>query len=369
MVDFNDVVTRMIHKAETSFDWLKYSIGSRFNSRVSPVILPYIGYGSQKFIHIKGRVLEEHGILPVKDTDRIWHNMLNTYRRFESDEIPKARVQATFQGVIQEVTADEEGFFDVTMELSEELPVDLGWGQISLELLEPKSPKDGNPDAIGRVLVVSPKAEYGIISDIDDTVVHTGVPNRLKMARTVFLKNAYSRKPVKGVSPFYHALQAGKRGKALNPLFYVSSSPWNLYDHFQEFFQIHDIPSGPITLRNWGIERQSLLAIKNRKFKLAAIREILGRFPDLRFVLIGDSGEEDTEVYSEVMRLHPGQVLIAYIRKVRDDPPRAEEIRQMVMQAEEVGSALLLAQDAGEMARDAAQRGLINLPPALQPGE
>ena len=369
MVDLSDVITRMIHKAETSFDWVKYSIGSRFNSRVSPVILPYIGYGSQKFIHIKGRVLEEHGILPVKDTDRIWHNIANMYRRFESDEIPKARVLASFQEVVQEVTADEEGFFDVTMELSVSVPAGLGWGQISLDLLEPKLPEDGNPGAVGRVLIVSPEAEYGIISDIDDTVVHTGVPNRLKMARTVFLKNAYSRKPVKGVPPFYRALQAGKLGKGQNPLFYVSSSPWNLFDHFQEFFQIHDIPSGPITLRNWGIERQSLLAIKNRKFKLAAIREILGRFPELRFVLIGDSGEEDTEVYSEVMRLHPGQILIAYIRKVRDDPSRSEEIRQMARQAEEMGSALLLAQDAGEMARDAAQRGLINLPPALQPGE
>ena len=368
-MDLQSVVARIVHNAEISFDWLKYRIGSRLNGRDSYMIIPYVGIGSREFINIKGRVLEDNGVSPVKDTDRVWQNMLNMYRRFESDEIPNALVLARFQGIAKEIVADEEGFFEVTIEINEPLSSDLGWQDVRLELLEPVISNNGNTLAEGRVLIVSPEASYGIISDIDDTVVHTGVPNRLKMARTVFLKNAYSRSPINGIPPFYRALQVGGLGKSANPLFYVSSSPWNLYGHFQELFQIHNIPSGPITLRNWGIERQSLVAIKTRKFKLAAIREILDRFPDLPFILIGDSGEEDPEVYTEVMRLYPGQILIAYIRGVRSDPRRNEEIRLLAKQAVEMGSALLLAQDIQEMAQDAARRGLIKLSPALQPVE
>jgi phosphatidate phosphatase APP1 len=362
------MLTRIVHQVEMIFDRLKYRLGARLNRRVSPMIMPYVGYGTNERIFFRGRVLEDNGIGPVKDTDGIWRNIVNMYRRFESDEIPQARLMASFRGNTQEIVADEEGFFEAAIELDEPLPTDLGWGRVTLELVDPKLGK-GETHSEGRLLIVSPQAEYGIISDIDDTVVHTGVPNRLKMARTVFLKNAYSRKPILGIRQFYRALQAGRQVKLSNPLFYVSSSPWNLYDHFQELFQIHDIPIGPITLRNWGIERDSMMAIKTRKYKLAAICEIMDRFPYLPFILIGDSGEEDPEVYREVIRLYPGQILIAYIRMVRDDPSRFEQIRLLAKEAEDSGSALLLAEDPIEMAKDAAQRGLINLSPGFQPIE
>lgn len=363
------MLTRIVHQVELLFDRLKYRIGARLERRVSPMIIPYMGYGTRENLNFKGRVLEDNGIRQVKATDGVWRNMVNTYRRFESDEIPRARLRASFQGITQEIVADEEGFFELTIELDEPLSADLGWERVSLELSEPKDHDGRKPRAEGRLLIVSPEAEYGIISDIDDTVIHTGVPNRLKMARTVLLKNAYSRKPIGGVPQFYRALQLGMNEERLNPLFYVSSSPWNLYDHFQELFQIHEIPIGPITLRNWGIERDSMLAVKTRKYKLAAIREILDRFPHLPFILIGDSGEEDPEVYMEVIRLYPGQIIIAYIRKVRNDPSRFEQIRQLAEEAQALGSTLLLVDDPYAMAKDASQRGLIDLPAALQPSK
>ena len=126
-MDFQSVVTRLVHNAEISFDWLKYRIGSRLNGRDSYMIIPYVGIGSREFINIKGRVLEDNGVSPVKDTDRVWQNMLNMYRRFESDEIPNALVLARFQGIEKEIVADEEGFFEVTIELNEPLSTDLGW--------------------------------------------------------------------------------------------------------------------------------------------------------------------------------------------------------------------------------------------------
>jgi phosphatidate phosphatase APP1 len=347
---------------EESFDNLKYRLGSQLNGQVPFMIMPYLGFGSAEFIELKGRVIEDTGIRPSRETDRIWHNLLNMYRRFESDEVPFARIAARFQGVERIIDADEEGFFEVFLRLGQPIAADQTWQQVELELLDPESSGTGRVRADGRALIVSPRAEFGVISDVDDTVVHTGVKRPLKMARTVLLKNARTRMPLDGVAVFYKALQGGR-----NPLFYVSSSPWNMYDLFQEFFQIHDIPVGPIFLRNWGIERQSMLAENNRQYKLDAICNILEKFPNLNFILIGDSGEKDAEIYTEIIQSYPGRIMAAYIRRVRRDLQRQNEIQELAEEVEKSGSVLVYAEDTQVMAEHAAQRGWISLPPASQP--
>ena len=165
------MIARFAHMAERIFDWIKYRVGGRIHSDASLMIIPYVGYGSERFIDLKGRVLEDKGIKPSKETDRIWDNLLNMYRRFESDEVPNARLLARFQDNEQEVDADEEGFFEVSLHLEEPLSHEPGWQKIDLELLDPRHPGNDVVAAEGQVMVVSPQAEYGVISDIDDTTV------------------------------------------------------------------------------------------------------------------------------------------------------------------------------------------------------
>lgn len=361
--------TRFVHMLERIFDWIKYRVGRRINTATSPMIMPYIGFGSEKFIDLKGRVLEDTGIKPSKETDRIWDNLLNMYRRFESDEVPHARVLARFQDIEQEFSADEEGFFEVTLHLEKPLSHELSWQKMDLEILEPRIPGNGRAKIEGKVMIVPPRADFGVISDIDDTVVYTGVTSRLKLASTILFKNAYTRLPLKGVAEFYNALQKGSGDGSWNPLFYVSSSPWNMYDLFREFFQINKIPDGPIFLRDWGIERHSILAVKNQKYKLDAIYNILDSFPELKFILIGDSGEEDPEIYTQVIRTYPQRILGAYIRDVKHDASRVDEIRKLADQVESNGSVLVLAEDALVMADHAAQQGWISSNAVSQPGE
>jgi phosphatidate phosphatase APP1 len=363
------MIARFAHMVERIFDWIKYRVGGRIHSDASLMIIPYVGYGSERFIDLKGRVLEDKGIKPSKETDRIWDNLLNMYRRFESDEVPNARLLARFQDNEQEVDADEEGFFEVSLHLEEPLSHEPGWQKIDLELLDPRHPGNDVVAAEGQVMVVSPQAEYGVISDIDDTVVYTGVTSRLQLASTVLLKNAYTRLPLKGVANFYNALQQGSDGSGRNPLFYVSSSPWNMYDLFREFFQINEIPEGPIFLRDWGFERHSMLAVKNLDYKLDAIHNILDSFPKLKFILIGDSGEEDPEIYSQVIQAYPKRILGIYIRDVRYDAKRVDEIRELADQVGGYGSVLVLAEDAHVMAGHAAQQGWIDLSAVSQPSE
>jgi phosphatidate phosphatase APP1 len=364
-------VAHLIHRVELAYDRVKYRSGTSWRKRENLIIYPYLGYGSPRFIYLKGRVLEDKGITPARETDSVWVNLRNMYRRFESDEVPYARVLARCEGREQACQADEEGFFEVALELADPLTPDHSWLEVDLELLEPggvhATVRLEPLRARGRAMMVSPLAAFGVVSDVDDTVVHTGATSVVKMAGTVFLRNAHTRLPLDGVAEFYRALQAGSQTGVANPLFYVSSSPWNLYDLFEQFFRIHGLPDGPLILRDWGFERDSLLSIRHTRFKLAAIRRILDAYPDLPFILLGDSGEEDPEIYAEVMRHYPGRILSAYIRDVNSSTSRRrtgirrrESVQLLVKEAEGLGSAMLLAPDTPTMARHAKEHGWIN---------
>lgn len=361
------MIAKVVHSVERVFDWIKYRLIGSIQAGRSLVIVPYLGYGSDGFVKMKGRVLQDAGIRPSKETDRIWDNLLNMYRRFESDEIPHARLRARFQGEDKEFSANEEGFFDVSFQFEKPIQDGAGWTTILLELLDPLDQGNNPVVAKGRVMVVSPQARFGVISDIDDTVIHTGVTRRLKLAGTILLKNAYTRRPLKGAVDFYRALWRNGNKGSNNPLFYVSSSPWNMYDLFREFFQINNFPDGPVFLRDWGFERQSMLAVNNRDYKLEMINNILDSFPNLDFILIGDSGEEDPEIYTQIVQTYPQRILGVYIRAVRQDSKRAAEIEQLAIQVENSGSVLLLAENGFEMARHAAKSGWIDSGPVVQP--
>ena len=218
----------------------------------------------------------------------MWDNLRNMGRRFASDEVAGASVRVSFGGLQVETVADEEGFFDVWLGLPQPLAGLTEWHPVELELLDPASP-DGKPvRSTGRVLVPS-GARVGIISDIDDTVVHSSATSVLKMAWIVLLNNAHKRLPFEGVAAFYAALQRGRDGRAYNPIFYVSSSPWNIYDVLVDFLNVHGVPDGPLFLIDWS---PSVLG-KHRTHKLGIIRALLGTYPELPFILIGDSGQED----------------------------------------------------------------------------
>jgi phosphatidate phosphatase APP1 len=206
------------------------------------------------------------------------------------------------------------------------------------------------------LLIPPSSAVYGVISDMDDTVLQSGVTDFLRAARTVLLENARTRLPFPGVAGFYRALAAGPTGTAGNPIFYVSSSPWNLYDVIADFLQVQQIPTGPMLLRNWDIGASLL---RNAPHKLDSITEILTTYPSLPFLLVGDSAQEDPEIYADIVAAHPQRILAVYIRNVRPDPQRLHGIRVLAERVQAAGSALVLADDTLTAARHAAVHGWI----------
>ncbi len=317
----------------------------------------YRGFGRPERAWVKARVLRGNPVAPARAADSVWINLSAMLQRFESDEVPGAQVRVRYPGGEQVVKTDREGYFECWFEPNPPFPTGESWHLVEMELIDPPSPHPVRTQA--RVLVPPRTAKFGVISDLDDTVIRTDVASRLRMAKHVFLGNAHTRTPFPGVAAFYRALEHGLSEHAHNPVFYVSSSPWNLFDVLSEFLELKGIPAGPLFLRDWGINTADPGEGGHLGHKLRHIRIILELFPDLPFILVGDSGQEDPEIYHKAVVEYPERILAVYIRNVSRAPERGDAIRALAAEVEKAGSTLILADDTAAAARHAAESGWI----------
>jgi phosphatidate phosphatase APP1 len=193
---------------------------------------------------------------------------------------------------------------------------------------------------------------------LDDTVIRSDVTNLLKLARNTFFSNARTRLPFQGVAEFYSALQWTH--ETYNPIFYVSNGPYNLYELIVDFFEVRGIPIGPIFLRDIGLTEQFLFASKEHKYD--TIEQLLLLYPNLPFILIGDSGEKDAPIYLQVIENHPGRIKAVYIRDVYANiarPDHDAKMRQIAEKAQKEGVDMLLVPDTAAAAVHAAEHGYI----------
>jgi phosphatidate phosphatase APP1 len=284
--------------------------------------------------------------------------VLSMYRRFNSSEIPGARLQVRFQDHTFEAQTDDEGYFDLRIEPKTPLALERVWHEIELVLLTPDDPTPGPVRTVGHVLVPPPQTTFGVISDIDDTIVRTGATDPLTMARIVVLNNPHTRVAFDGVAEFYTALRKGSDGNAYNPIFYVSSSPWNLYDLVIDFLNIQGIPLGPLFLRDVGLEPGRLVKTGHTEHKMKQIRTIMDTHDKLPFILIGDSGQEDPEIYRDVVREYPGRIKAIYIRDVTVEK-RDSSIQLLAKDLHAGGVEMVLVSDTITAAEHAVESGFI----------
>ena len=364
MSNWRNKLSNLAGSAEAAFDQLKAQTVRRLGLQDPLIIQPYLGYGTRHSVWLPGRVLENEGIKKTTDRDSIWDNMLNVYRQLESDEIAGAVVEGRLQGVTTTAVTDEEGDFVLEFELDTPLPAEPLWHEIELTLTAaPNLPPEG-VTARGRALVPPETAVFGIISDIDDTIMVSNATNYLKAAQLLFLGNARTRLPFKGVSAFYDALQHGPGDTAAhNPLFYVSSSPRNIFLLLNEFLNHHKIPTGPLFLRDYGFDLSELAGGGHHGYKIGQVDRILTTYPDLPFILIGDSGQEDPEIYAAVVARYPEQIRAIYIRDVTLDV-RATAVDAIAEKIVAGGVPMMRVADSLAAAKHAVEVGFIR-PAAL----
>ncbi|CAN5784078.1 App1 family protein [soil metagenome] len=315
-------------------------------------IAAYRGYGRPGRVLVLARVLQDEGPARPDPGHSKARNLLAMLKRLESDPLPFARVRARLPAGERELVADDEGF--VRDWLETDAGVSEGWGAVRLEL--PHSGDELAPVTSAPVLIPAASASYGVISDMDDTVLQSEVTSFIRAAAIVLLENARTRLPFAGVAAFYRALAEGAPGGERNPIFYVSSSPWNLYDVIADFLEAAAIPAGPLLLRDWDFGPG---LFRNAGHKTRLIREILDTYSTLPFILVGDSAQEDPEIYAEIVAAHPRRILAVYIRNVAPHPERSAAVRRLTERVVAAGSTLVLADDTLTIASHAAAHGWI----------
>ncbi|MDW5287404.1 App1 family protein [Formosa sp. PL04] len=283
-------------------------------------IIAFQSYGSSSHFYLRGRALEDETIdLEQKGLFKL---LINTYKRFESDEIKDVELNLRLPNdKVLKVKTDSHGYFksEETLQNLNELTNNEGWLQIIASYSDVNIKREiTNANRFpAEILIPSQTASFGVISDIDDTIIHTGVASILKWRVFIntFFKGAFKRIPLEGAAAFYHMLHRGISGTNANPIFYVSHSPWNLYRYLKFFLKANDFPKGPILLRSMNTIFMKKKA-NEKPQKQKEIINILKMYPELNFILIGDSGEHDADIYIEIAELYPKRILAIYLRCV-----------------------------------------------------
>jgi phosphatidate phosphatase APP1 len=328
----------------------------REHSRGGIVIQPYRGYGSRDEIFLMGRVMRQYGVGSRAPEETLSRDLIDLGRRLMRRGVSDAVITACFGGTEQQAVSDRDGYFRICLRPAHPPPLDRLWHHLKLVLTTP-----ANAKTHGDIFIPPRSARQVVISDIDDTVMYTGVANKLEMLGRLFLQGAHSRVAFPGVAAFYNALHGGVSETDQNPMLYVSRGPWGLYEMLDEFFGLHNIPVGPILfLRSWGLTVRHPFPRQGRGHKLGLIRGMLSLYRDLPFVLIGDSGQRDPEIYAQIVREHPGRVRAVYIRNVNPDFERQRAIEVLAKEMANAGSSLVLAADSFAMAKHAAEHRLIS---------
>jgi phosphatidate phosphatase APP1 len=299
-------------------EWRR-GVKRRFGLLAPLRIALYGGYGDSHRVFVRGRVLEERpGPEPALGDARL-ANLRRAWEQFESDDVPGVQLSLSVAGVEATAVSDADGYFAARLELPP--AVGEGWLPVRAQVTGAPYPTSLLPSAQADVLVPTPQARFGVISDIDDTILRTHVGNKAKMLYLTLLGNALTRRSFDGTQELYRGLREAGAGA---PFFYVSQSVWNIYPLLEHFIREQGLPKGPLLLRQIRFFKDPAA----RAHKPAAIAELLETYPQLPFLLIGDSGERDLEYYLEAARSYPGRIRAILIRNV-SKPQRAAELRRL----------------------------------------
>lgn len=261
----------------------------------SPYIDPFIGYSAPDHIVARGRVLDGKPVADDVPADSsLWSNFRNMVARFLTRELPAVEVRV---GSVTALT-DEEGYFSV------ELPRPAaGLSQVEARLTA------FNREVLLPVIETHPDARRGVISDIDDTLIRTDAWSVWRNIYTTLTGNVATRHVFPDSVALVRRLHAG-----VNPVFYVSSSPWNLHAFLVRLLDRDGLVRGPLFLRDLGISETQFIKGTHGDHKGQMIDKILSANPALSFVLIGDTGQHDPEIYHAAIQRHSGRFTKAYFR-------------------------------------------------------
>lgn len=272
----------------------------------------YHGYGHADQMNLYGHVFRLSPLPRKKYHKSFIRNTLALLRLFLVKPYPNLDVEMTWEGQLLKTQTDEDGFFRFSWKDVPPLPQ--GWHKVEVRALVGGKVISCSVGSI----YIPYDTQYGFISDIDDTFLISHSSNLRKRLYVLFTQNARTRQPFDGVAHHYQMLAVGNASPdAPNPFFYVSSSEWNLYEYILEFTRVNEIPEGVFLLNQLKRFSQLLKTGQNHhQTKFTRIARILESYPRQRFVLLGDSSQQDPYIYEAIVSHFPKQIHAVYIRDV-----------------------------------------------------
>ncbi|MBD5784863.1 DUF2183 domain-containing protein [Cellulosimicrobium terreum] len=261
-----------------------------------PRVEPFSGYGSTRRVRVLGRVLlASPAYDPATTADR------RGWRYFFTAPAPREEVRIHVGDVVVDVVSDRGGYVDVMVDVA----LSPGWHGVVLR------PSSGDV-ATGYVLVVADGRRLGVVSDIDDTAMVTAVPRPFLAAWNTFVRHSNARVPVPGMAVLYQGIAAAHPG---TPFVYVSTGAWNTAANLRRFLQRNGFPPGPLLLTDWGPTNTGWFR-SGREHKNGSIDRLVRELGDVDWLLVGDDGQHDPEIYARAARLYPDHVAAIGIRQL-----------------------------------------------------
>ena len=286
----------ILHRAAKIEDAANRTIRRRLSGRGwVPTVTGYTGYGAPGWVRVVGRVLLSQ---PDPRTDRR-PELVRGWRSFTTVPVAHTEVVVQAGGHRHVLRTDRGGYVDADLEA--DLPV--GWGTVELRV-------EGGTATSAPVLVIDPEVRLGIVSDIDDTVMVTSLPRPMLAAWNTFVLNEHARRPVPGMAVLYERLVTAHPGA---PVIYLSTGAWNVAPTLTRFLGRHLYPAGPILLTDWGPTKDGWFR-SGREHKKRSLTRLAKEFPDMRWLLVGDDGQHDPDLYSHFARAHGRNVAGVAIR-------------------------------------------------------
>ncbi|MFB9163527.1 MULTISPECIES: App1 family protein [Arthrobacter] len=281
----------------------------------TPTIVAYPGYGTTTWVRVLARVV-------LKSKPPATNGKLRGWRAFTSVHVRNSQVEVEIDGAIHTVHADSGGLVDVVVEAS----LDPGWHTIILRSKEA-------PPAEAHILIVAPETTFGIVSDIDDTVMVTALPRPFLALWNTLVLSEKARTPTPGMAVLLDRL-IDKHPCA--PVLYLSTGPWNVAPALVRFLERNLYPKGVLLLTDWGPTRQRWFR-SGQEHKNNNLKRLAKEFPNIQWLLVGDDGQHDPEIYADFARSHAAQTAAVAIRELspgeallaggRAHEPRSEFLR------------------------------------------
>jgi phosphatidate phosphatase APP1 len=292
------LVEPILHRAARIEDAIQEFREQRARARgLVPTVIPYNGYGAPGWIRVLCRVLLTKRGLP---SDASFEGVRG-WRSFTSVAVDDAEVTITAGGSTHTVTTDRGGVVDTIV------PIDLepGWRTISISA-------GGSRAQDARVFIVSPETRFGLVSDVDDTVMVTSLPRPMLAAWNSFVLTEHARRPVPGMSVLYERVLTQHAGA---PVVYLSTGAWNVAPTLERFLTRNMYPSGTLLLTDWGPTHDRFFR-SGQLHKRENLRRLARDFPNVQWLLVGDDGQHDEELYGEFATENEANVAAVAIRQL-----------------------------------------------------